>query len=81
MRIRYQVALGLLGLGILIQVVRSLYFIYLSMGQKNICPRCGALYINLSRRRGLGDLLYHLVGCIPYRCTVCELRFHRPRVQ
>jgi hypothetical protein len=81
MRIRYLVALGLLVLGLLVQVVRSFYFIYLSMGQKNICPRCGAIYINKSKQRGLTDLLYQLFGCIPYRCTVCELRFHRPRVQ
>jgi hypothetical protein len=80
MRIRYQLALAIAIITILVQVVRAGYYLILSMGEKSICPRCGALYLNQSSRRGLADFIYRAFGCLPYRCSVCELRFHRPRV-
>jgi hypothetical protein len=80
MRSRYTIALGLLAAAILVQILRTAYHSVLSMGGKSICPRCGALYIHLSSHRGIGDSVYRIFGCLPYRCKVCELRFHRPRV-
>jgi len=79
MRMRYQIALGLWVLGILFQIFRTLYFIYLSMGQKTSAALRRHLH-QQSRQRGLA-IFYHLFGCVPYRCKVCELRFHRPRVE
>src|ERR1700759_3275697 len=45
-----------------------------------ICPQCrsGACY--RSRREGVVDFLFTLLGMRPWRCQTCDRRFHARRV-
>lgn len=40
------------------------------------CPACQAAACRRSRRRSLSEYLFSAVGVVPWRCTVCEIRFH-----
>jgi hypothetical protein len=79
MRIRYQIGLGALGLVAVGMLLRSLATIVLSGQSTKICPHCGSCYINPSRTPALRDRIFRLVGCLAYRCKVCNYRFYRPR--
>ena len=84
MRIRYQIALGLLALGILYYVLsfvlRIVRLMFLTGGE-GMCPNCGATIVKPSSPRRLLDLPYRVFFMHPYRCVVCEQRFfsRRPR--
>lgn len=41
------------------------------------CPGCGIRDIRPSAPRGVMDLIYRRLKCVPYRCRHCGLRFHR----
>lgn len=78
MRIRYQIALGLLVLAILYyilsfvaRVVRTLFI----TGGEGMCPNCGATIAKPSSPRRFLDLPYRMCFLRPYRCVVCEQRF------
>jgi hypothetical protein len=79
MRIRYQIALALAGLGLIWWLVRHLATMALSGKSTKICPQCGSCYINPSGTRAGGDWLFRLFGWLAYRCKVCNYRFYRPR--
>ena len=79
MRIRYQIGLGLLGLGLLYGFLRSLATMAISGKGTTICPHCGSRYINPSQTPALRDWLFRVVGWLAYRCKVCNHRFYRPR--
>jgi len=40
------------------------------------CPSCQAAACRRSRRRSVSEYLFSAVGIVPWRCTVCEIRFH-----
>ena len=40
------------------------------------CPACQAADCRRSRRRSAYDYLFSAVGVIPWRCNICETRFH-----
>jgi len=39
------------------------------------CPSCHSCACRRSRRRGIEDFVYAVVGLIPWRCSQCERRF------
>jgi len=39
------------------------------------CPSCHSVSCRRSRRQGIKDFAYGIVGFIPWRCIQCELRF------
>src|SRR5580658_7361745 len=40
------------------------------------CPACQAAACRRSRRRSVSEYLFSAVGVVPWRCMVCETRFH-----
>ena len=42
-----------------------------------MCPRCKSEKIRRSKRRGLRDRMWGLLGRWPYRCKDCSFRFRR----
>src|SRR5580704_9634968 len=40
------------------------------------CPACQAVACRRSRRRSISEYLFSAVGVVPWRCMVCETRFH-----
>ena len=40
------------------------------------CPNCGLSDVRRSRRRWT-DLIFYMLGQVPYRCQICNRRFHR----
>jgi hypothetical protein len=40
------------------------------------CPHCKRGSSRRSRRRGLHEYLFSLVGVYPWRCRICERRFY-----
>jgi hypothetical protein len=76
MRIRYEIALFVLGMGLAYLGARIVRVILLNGGlKKNFCPNCGSIYVNKSSRRRLTDLPFRLFRLRPYRCTICDVRF------
>jgi hypothetical protein len=41
------------------------------------CPSCGSSLVRRSRRRGVVDRLYTIIGMRPFRCEHCDLRFFK----
>lgn len=39
------------------------------------CPSCHSPACRRSRRRGIDDYLYSVIGLVPWRCNKCEQRF------
>jgi hypothetical protein len=76
MRIRYEIALILLGVALAYLGARIVRLIYLNSGlKKNLCPNCGSIYVKKSSRRRLTDLPLRVFRLRPYRCTICDVRF------
>jgi hypothetical protein len=76
MRIRYEIALFLLAMGLAYLAARIVQSVYLNRGLKtNLCPNCGSIYVKRSSRRLLTDLPFRLFRLRPYRCTLCQARF------
>jgi hypothetical protein len=80
MRIRYKIALVAMALTLCVSLLQNIRMVYLSMGTKSICPKCGSGYIRLARTPALIDRVYRLFGLFPYRCHTCDGRFHRPKI-
>jgi hypothetical protein len=75
MRIRYAMALFLLGLGLAYLASRIVQTVYLNRGLKtNLCPNCGSIYVKKSRQL-LTDLPFRMFRLLPFRCTLCYVRF------
>jgi hypothetical protein len=81
MRVRYQIALVLLGLAVACVGGRLFWAMFLSMGRRDICPRCGAANINESAARSYTDRSFRMIRLNAYRCGSCDFRFHRPRIR
>ena len=79
MRIRYEVALGLLSLLLAVAILRRLATGFLSGKGTAICPQCGSCYISPSQTPAFRDYPFSLFGWLAYRCQVCSYRFYRPR--
>ena len=47
------------------------------MGSSATCPQCGGANLRRSRRRGLLERGFSLLGYLPYRCRDCQTRFFR----
>jgi hypothetical protein len=76
MRMRYEIALFLIGMGLTYLASRIVQTVYLNRGLKtNLCPNCGSIYVKRSSRRRLTDLPFRLFRLLPYRCTLCQVRF------
>src|SRR5579871_3593279 len=45
-----------------------------------ICPQCRSVDCHRSRRAGVVDFLWRLVGMRAWKCQTCEKRFHARRV-
>jgi hypothetical protein len=81
MRIRYEVSLSILGLAVAWFGAHVFRIIFLTVGMKGLCPKCGTAYIRQSRPRRLADLPFRILGLVAYRCTICDLRFRRTRIK
>ena len=76
MRIRYAMAFFLLGLGLAYLASRIARTVYLNRGLKtNLCPNCGSIYVKKSSRQRLTDLPFRMFRLLPFRCTLCHVRF------
>jgi hypothetical protein len=79
-RIRYQIAIALMVLVLVPVLLRVLRQVFLTMGERPICPQCGTTYIDPSRTHTLPDLFFRVLGLTAYRCHVCTARFYRPPI-
>ncbi len=79
MRIRYEILLFLVACAIVYSCARFIRMIYLTRGMRAMCPKCGTVYVRPSSRT-LADLPFRALRLAAYRCTICDFRFHRPRV-
>jgi len=44
---------------------------------KRVCPHCRSLETSRSHRHGSVErFLLRVIGVLPYRCLVCDARFH-----
>jgi hypothetical protein len=76
MRIRYDIGFAIIAMAIVYMAAKIFRLIYLNIGvEKNLCPNCGAIYINKSSPRWYLDWPYRMFGLRPFRCTICETRF------
>lgn len=75
MRIRSEIALGLLILTVLYMVCKIVRQMLLTAGLDLICPNCGASFTKPSTPRRFRDLPYRIFFMRPYRCVTCERRF------
>lgn len=80
MRIRYEVLLFLLSVSLVYFGARVFRMLFLTLGVRGMCPKCGTVYIKRSTRRWY-DLPYRAMRFSAYRCSICDFRFHLPRQQ